>query len=294
MNNGSGTTQGIEHMALELAKLRKDYTDAIAFLPAYDQRQYDKQLKELEAGLDTLRASSAPKSKFVFKRKAGKPATSAPVPAYSAAAPASDPAAASAQAPTSGLLISGHSHKYLTLVSLSSPWSSASDLTISDLDHCIVNLVPSDANTDAPSDITFTALHARNLSNTILMLPIITGSALLHDLNNCVIALGSRQFRMHTSSQVDVYIAISSNPIIEHCSAVRFADYPTPLRRTCGTHADTKSNYLSVQDFSHIRATASPNWSALSADDKDAAEWPLAAGGNVDTVLQHLLPSSIT
>ncbi len=42
MENGLGTTQVIEHMALELAKLRKDYTDAIAFLPAYDQRQFDK------------------------------------------------------------------------------------------------------------------------------------------------------------------------------------------------------------------------------------------------------------
>ena len=37
---------------------------------------------------------------------------------------------------------------------------------------------------------------------------------------------------MHTSSGVDVYISIASNPIIEHCSAIRFADYPSSLRPT--------------------------------------------------------------
>ncbi|KAI0705377.1 tubulin binding cofactor C-domain-containing protein [Earliella scabrosa] len=308
VKNGSATSDAIEKAALELARLRKDFTDAIAFLPAYDQRQVDKQLKDVEAQLETLRSSAAPKSKFAFKRKAAKPTSSPAAPAQNA--PAASPAIAPtpAQAATPGLSISGHSHEYLTLASLSSPWSSASDLTISDLDHCIVNLVPSEANADVPSHATFTALHVRNLSHTVLILPIIAGSALLHDMNNCVIALGSRQFRMHTSSQVDVYIAISSNPIIEHCSAIRFADYPPSLRRarlgssdptrtdptsTLDPDPEYKSNYLAAQDFSHIRPTPSPNWSALPphAAVPDGA-WPLALSGGcgVEEGLQRLLP----
>ena len=42
--------------------------------------------------------------------------------------------------------------------------------------------------------------------------------------------LSPAQFRIHTSSSVDVYISIGSNPIIEHCSSIRFADYPGALR----------------------------------------------------------------
>ncbi len=49
----------------------------------------------------------------------------------------------------------------------------------------------------------------------------------------------------------------------------------------------SNSNYLAVQDFSHIRATPSPNWSALPAE---AAirddQWPLNSA--VDDVLSTL------
>ncbi|KAI0752737.1 tubulin binding cofactor C-domain-containing protein [Daedaleopsis nitida] len=296
LSSGSIPSQTVETIAVELARLRKEYADAISFLPSYDQRQVDKLLNDIETKLETLRVSSAPRSKFAFKRKTTKPAASQ-LHTEDATVPSSltTVVASSVPLPTSGSSLSGHTHQYLTLASLSSPWSSASNLTISNLDHCIVNLVPSEANIDATASIEFTALHVRNISNTIVILPIITGSALLHDMKCCVIALGSRQFRMHTSSQVDVYISISSNPIIEHCSAIRFADYPATLtRRLHGETAEKPhgSNYLAVQDFSHIRATPSPNWRALPSElavvDDD---WPLAHG-SVDNILQKLLPST--
>lgn len=46
---------------------------------------------------------------------------------------------------------------------------------------------------------------------------------------------------MHSSTKIDVLLAISSNPIIEDCKAIRFAEYPdlfkTPTERAqvrCG------------------------------------------------------------
>ncbi|KAI9060089.1 hypothetical protein FKP32DRAFT_1595827 [Trametes sanguinea] len=298
LRDGPTTSETVEKLAAVQAKLRKDLTDAIAFLPGYDQRQCENKLKEIESQLETLRTAAAPKAKFSFKRKVKPTAsatTSAP-PAHQTAPPSNEASAASttseSRPPTSGLYLSGRKHGYLTISSLSSPWCAASDLTISDLDHCIVNLVPSEANPGASPDLTFTALHARNITNSVLILPIISGSALLHDITNCVIALGSRQFRMHTSTRVDVYISIASNPIIEHCSAIRFADYPSCLRKGTLTDA-TLSNYLAVQDFSHIRATPSPNWSALPVDSAIAdAEWPLAQR-EVEATLRRILPPSL-
>ena len=167
-----------------------------------------QQIKKVEGELEAVRAAMVPKTKFAFKRKAPqKPASPLPLSVpQSSSAPA--PTTAGARAPispdpaTTGLTISGHSRSYLTRSSLSSPWNTPSDLTISDLDSCIVNLVssesnssPLDAGADASQTPHFTALHVRNLSNTVLILPAIGGSALLHDMRNCVIALGSHQVR---------------------------------------------------------------------------------------------------
>ena len=57
------------------------------------------------------------------------------------------------------------------------------------------------------------------------------------------------------------------------------------------TMAQTESKYLAVQDFSHIRATPSPNWSTLPAEEavKDA-DWPLSPE-HVAEVLTHMLPA---
>ena len=151
-----------------------------------------------------MRASLVPKTKFAFKRKASsKPTTtSQQLASQSTSTPSSSPQLATPQSST-GLTISKHSHRYLTFSSLSSPWTSPSDLTISDLSNCVVNLSTPDGDPNTPeaaagiaSRELFTALHIRNLSNTVLILPVITGSALLHDLEGCVIALGSRQVKI--------------------------------------------------------------------------------------------------
>nr|VWP02401.1 MDR efflux pump ABC3 [Ganoderma boninense] len=302
LKEGGDSTDIVDRVTVGLSKLRKDFTDAVPYLPSYDQRNLDL-IKSIESGLEGARTATAPKAKFAFKRKAAKPAASP-----SASSPSPSTPLPTVPTPvnvplTSGLSISGHSHRYLSLSSFALPSSLASDLTISDVNNCIVNLIPSSANTDYPQGLVFTALHVRNINNTILMLPIITGSALLHDVKNCVIALGSRQFRIHTSSEVDVYITISSNPIIEHCSAMRFTAYPTVLRHSASIATSTLAesiepvaqggiDYPAVQDFSHIRATPSPNWSALPVGTAiSEGQWPLSAVSDVDGVLRDLLPS---
>ena len=158
-----------------------------------------------------MRSSVAPKAKFAFKRKAtSKPTSASLTPTISQPTPpqTSNPSDTKGPAPITGLTLSGYSNSFLTASSLSTPWTTSSDLTISDLDRCIVNLLPptSQEHPDAPSGNNttpesrhFTALHARNLSNTVLILPAITGSALLHDVRNCIIALGSHQVSRYLS-----------------------------------------------------------------------------------------------
>ncbi|KIM92337.1 hypothetical protein PILCRDRAFT_83529 [Piloderma croceum F 1598] len=260
----------VQAFALELAKLTKGLADATGSLPSYDQRQCELQLKTLGQKLEDLRVSAAPKPKFAFKRKANpKPSSSLSLASSSTpqqelpAPPAQTAPTTTVPSPSSStnITLTSHSNRYLTLESLPTfPSAHHSDLTISNLDGCIVNLLPSrtqDTSSGEQHQMSISALHIRDVTDTLLLLPIIQGSVILHNLKRCVVV-----FRMHTSKNIDVYLLIPSNPIIEHSSAIRFAPYPTLLSASAPT-SDTK--YSLVQDFSHIRQTQSPNWSIIPA-----------------------------
>ncbi|OCH94566.1 TBCC-domain-containing protein [Obba rivulosa] len=304
LESSLATSNALEQISRDVAKLRKELTDATSFLPSYDQRQCELRLKETESLLENLRASAAPKPKFSFKRKANPVSTTSIVPL--ATLPPNHSATVSAPSlvsdvvtevtRASNLALMGHSHHYLTLSSLPPMRAAqASDLAISDLDHCIVNLLrsPKDSGAAASSS-QFTALHARNIRDSVLILPHIDGSVLLHDLTRCVIILGCHQFRMHTSSDVDVYLAVSSKPIIEHCKNTRFTHYPSHLHSSDQSTAESK--HTAVQDFSHIRATPSPNWLVLPDDRRiPDSEWPVNpvnGQDDLETLLHTLLPNA--
>lgn len=99
------------------------------------------------------------------------------------------------------------------------------------------------------------------------------------------------QFRMHSSKNIDVLLSISSTPIIEDCTSIRFGHYPPSFHpsppqsevssppssiHTLGSgyrplQYITNLTYkqpqpLSIQDFSHIRPTPSPNYSLMNEE----------------------------
>jgi len=140
--------------------------------------------------------------------------------------------------PSSYLTLSSHSHSRLSFSSLpNSQDFSESDMTIADLDNCIVDLV---GQTTRPI---LTAIHIRNISDTILVLPIIKGSVLLHDIKRCIIVVGCHQvFRMllyllfHSQycSVQDAYVyerACSSGHILEPRNRTLFWDPVHKLSR---------------------------------------------------------------
>ena len=186
-----------------------------------------------------MRASKVPKTKFSFKRKPQKPSQ--------VSHPASTESPVSSLPPSSPIISSNlslslQSRAYLTISSLPTH-PQQSDLTLSDLTNCIVNLLPPSSG---ESSLQISALHARNLSQCVVLLPSIDGSALLENISGSIIVLGCHQvryqnsavtrfilytlrfeqFRMHSSTKVDVFLSVSSNPIIETCKQIRFSQYP--------------------------------------------------------------------
>lgn len=153
----------------------------------------------LEAQLEGIRSSATAKPKFSFQRKTNKSSSSAPSTMPKSSMTVSQ--VPSAHPASTFYTLQKHAHQYLTSSSLPPPTSGQpqSDLTISDLDHCIVNLCSSTSQTqpdlETPWSHELTALHIRNLRSTIVILPDISGSILLHNLEQCIIVASCHQVK---------------------------------------------------------------------------------------------------
>lgn len=158
-------------------------------------------LRALEGELEALRAATAPKSKFAFKRKAKTPGSVSFAPPTPA--PPLEPSPTptlTAAVSTTHITLASYTRRYLTIASLPLPGdpsqpSTARDLAISDLDGCVVDLLPREPALGGKV-MEFGALHIRNIRNSVLLLPRISGSALLHDMERCVVVVGSHQVRL--------------------------------------------------------------------------------------------------
>ena len=82
----------------------------------------------------------------------------------------------------------------------------------------------------------------------------VKGSIYVTQCEGCTLYLGSRQLRMHTSTNVDFYVHTSSHPIIEHCTGLRFAPYPPLPPHLAAEHADLDTT---ANMWSHVDVTAS-------------------------------------
>jgi tubulin-specific chaperone C len=153
-------------------------------------------MEHLEQTLEQLRSESAPKTRFSFKRKTSKPPPSDATPALS---PSSRDAKTHGEGDGVLVMSTFHklsSHSHCRLSSRSIPTFGAgppsSDLTISDLDRCIVDLC-SPVEAAPQNQFSLTALYVRDLKESILILPNVKGSVLFHNLHRCTVIVGCQQ-----------------------------------------------------------------------------------------------------
>ncbi|KAG1890082.1 tubulin binding cofactor C-domain-containing protein [Suillus subluteus] len=284
----------VHSIAGEIQALNKRLTEATGRLPSYDQRQNELQLKALEKSLEELRSSTTGKTKFAFKRKV-KISASALAETATPPAPVNAPAISTSTISSPSRTISNHSNCYLSRSCPSCPSSSTDHIEVSiiRISSSILNLLmTTNESTLSANTVSLSALHIRDIQNSILILGTVDGSIMLHNLTNCVVVAGCHQFRIHNSTAVDAYLDITSNPIIESCDQVRFGVYPSELKITTDQQPVVTKNHTKFpflpQDFSHIRATPSPNWRALEEDEL-VHDWPLSET-NYAVQLERALP----
>ena len=161
-----------------------------------------QQMDSLERTLEEIRFASLPKAKFTFKRKTDKtPLSAAPTPPPSSSG-ANELGGSDGLPGTSNFNnLRSHSHCRLSLQSIqtSREGPPLSDLIISDLDHCIVDLRATAGSVRSQNQFNLTAVHIHDLKETLLILPIVKGSVILHNLHRCTVIVTCHQVRTRLS-----------------------------------------------------------------------------------------------
>ncbi len=119
----------------------------------------------------------------------------------------------------STVMISGHDGLHIILPSSASHATSSGSLT--KLKNCIVDMSVPTAN-GAP----FAGISLQDISNSLVVVGQVAGAAHITNVENSVVAVASRQVRMHNCKNVDIYLQTSGRPIIEDCKNIRFAPIP--------------------------------------------------------------------
>lgn len=140
--------------------------------------------------VEELRVVSRPKAKFGFKRTAVAGSDTSERPSVIVEKAADEELPNESRNRTNNTALSHQSYRYISVVDLSTS-NNPSDLTISNISHCIINLASSRGQSN--DVIQLSAVHVEKLTDSVLILPMVDGSILLHDLSRCILVVGCHQ-----------------------------------------------------------------------------------------------------
>ena len=202
--------------------------------------------------------------------------------------------------------ISLTNHKNIHIILPTSASHATSSGTVSNLRNCVVDLALPTTH-GAP----FAALYLKNIARSLLVCGHVAGAAHITGLQDSVVVVACRQFRMHSAKNVDVYLHSASRPIIEDCENVRFAPLPdayvsplslslacdatvqvvlTRTSKTTPAIAETANQWDQIDDFKWLQAEHSPHFSVLPAAERieDRVWREKVPGGHGDALNQIL------
>ncbi|PPJ60823.1 hypothetical protein CBER1_10814 [Cercospora berteroae] len=154
--------------------------------------------------------------------------------------------------------------------------------TVSNISHCVVDL------SQPAADKPFAALYLKNISSSLIICGHVSGATMLTKIKDSVILVATRQFRMHDSSNCDVYLLATGRPIIEDCNAIRFA--PLPQAYMLDGDRAVENKWSDVDDFKWLMAEQSPNWSVMAPGKRiEEKVWTEVVPGGPETSVQNVL-----
>jgi hypothetical protein len=116
------------------------------------------------------------------------------------------------------ITISDENNAHILAPETASPTSSG---TVTNIRRSVIDLTPPTIN-NGP----YATLTLKNIQGSLIICGQVAGPIHITGVENSVLVTPCRQFRMHASKNVDVYLHTASRPIIEDCERIRFAPLP--------------------------------------------------------------------
>lgn len=243
--SGSELTDAIDNCLAGIDRLSHEVKDASSYIPAYDQRSYANSIKGLSEKLQAVRAScGGGKKKFSFKtaKRNANATNSTEKETLNKTSPSQEKSdldllkqatqhddtksnattnIGSMEEKVTGLIVTNRVEDHYVLESGPEPDATQSG-TVTNIRQSFVNLSPPTVAWGHP----FATLTLKDINNSLIVCGKVVGPIHITNVKDSVLVIASHQFRMHGSSNVDVYLHCSSRPIIEDCENIRFAPFP--------------------------------------------------------------------
>lgn len=157
--------------------------------------------------------------------------------------------------------------------------------TLAGIRRCVVDLSGNGEGGSAAQQ-PFAGLTVKGIERSLVICGHVAGAVHLTGVEDSVVVVAARQFRMHESRNTRVYLQCGSRPIIEGCTGIGFA--PLPERYLSEEEKSglrdgverEKGMWREVDDFKWLRAERSPNWRILEGGERvDEEVWREKVGG---------------
>jgi hypothetical protein len=115
--------------------------------------------------------------------------------------------------------ISNHNKIHIMLPSSATHATSGTSGTVTNVRDSVIDMSISAASA-------FATLTLKNIKGSLIVCGHVDGAVHITDVKDSVLVVATRQFRMHESKNVKVYMLCKSRPIIEDCEGIEFAEMP--------------------------------------------------------------------
>ncbi|KAK3716924.1 hypothetical protein RRG08_026714 [Elysia crispata] len=258
-----------DSLSLRVQKLQRNVSESALFLPPYELKTAQNVIVLLQSKIQETRDQLLPKKKFTFSKKQNKNGSGFDSKHTKDVEKNLDLAISKSASTKSDddLVVEFAACKFVDRTSETLQKNAneinQKDIALVNLSNCTVLLY------GAPS-----AIHINKLNRCTIFCGPVPGSIFIRECIECTFVLACQQLRIHSTTNSEFYIHVTSKAIIEDCNKVKFAPYNWKYETLEEDYTATglskqRNNWDKVDDFNWLATGVhSPNWSVIPSPDR--------------------------
>ena len=274
-NKGSVTSVSdiFDKVNKDIMMLKNYIFESKIFLKVYDVRKAQEMLQVLETEATQLEAKLVPRKKFGFKNRRVIKKSADKLP--DVADGLQDMKIVESIKKNNGIAVQNNKkicnkygdnacmllNKVDEKLTLDAENVNKNDVLLSDLTRCTVKIYG-----------TPNTLHMVSLIQCTILIGPVTTSVFVDDCRDCHFAFACQQLRLHTSTNCNIYLHVTSRAILEDCTEIKVAPYNWTYENQANhfklAGLDPKiNNWDSIDDFNWLSTNeSSPNWCIIEPE----------------------------